>query len=242
MSKLWVKNAPEPLILALESGDINAGRNILERLLRDNRMALAWSVLARKIQGDEKKWLRVWHAIANAKSESNRASRSRTRRSDERDRYNALAGRFAALAKKIENGPLDVLAYDLLSQDSLDALHIPSLHRLNSLHRAEIAHKIMADWPSAPELLRGLEKLALTVAGDSMDKLRPDERSSGDVQARIFIHHLGSDFWALFQSHLLGTLGKIADVTLQRSQDIDRSFVQRSVKGVSPKRGSKIWH
>ncbi len=231
MAKQWVKTAPKSLILAYENRKIGNGRAILERLLCDERMRTAWTQLAHHSRTD-KQWLRVWSVIAYAKKKSNEASRAHKRRSDERDEYRQLSKKFSELATKIENGPLDVLAYELLSQDTLGALHLENLYHMDTQQRVEVAHKILPSWPSASELLRGLEKHAQELAGDAMKKPRADERSSGDIAARTFIWRLGHDFKSIFGNAMLGTLGKIADVIFDSKEDFSRSFAQNAMKGV----------
>lgn len=233
MTKKWAKNAPDRLVRAYENREIGKGRDLLERLLRDERMKLTWAELARHVRTDQQ-WLRVWSAIVYAKSESNKAGRLRKQRGAERDDYQALARKFSALARKIENGPRDLLAYELLPQDVLAALHVSNLHDMDVIERCDVAHRLLPCWPSAPELLRGLEKFALAQAAHAMDKQRPEERGSGNVAARTFVWYLGQDFRTMFGKPLLGTLAKIADVTFDVDLDCEftRSFVQGTLRGV----------
>lgn len=232
MTRHWLKTAPERLVQAHQNREINNGRVILERLLCDQRMQYAWKELTRQVTTNQQ-WIDVWLAIAYAKSKSNKANR-RKPRSDERDDYQTLANKCASIANKIENGPLDILAYELFPQDVLKALHIGNFHDMDSLQRCDIAHKLLPRWPSAPELLRGLEKYALMLADDAMNKPRADERDSGDVNARIFVWHLGHGFIRIFKKPMHGTLARITDVALDRAPDkeISRSFVQSVLRGV----------
>jgi hypothetical protein len=233
MTAPWrpLKSAPDRLIRAYQNREIRNGRTILGRLLSDTRMRTVWPQLAKYVK-DDQQWLQVWRAIINAKSMSNKVSKLRKTRGDERDGYAELADKFKALAKKVEGGPLDVLAYELLPQDVLAALHVPNFHEMDVLQRSDVANQLLPCWPTAPELLRGLEALAVKLSNEAMTKPRTDERSSGDVTARTFVKHLGGDFHSMFGKKMLGTLAKIATVTLSRKEELSRSFVQNVLMGV----------
>lgn len=227
MTKIWQKNAPGRLVRAYENREIGNGRAILERLLRDERMRFAWVEIVRHVHDDEQ-WLLVWSAIAHAKLKSNQAGKLRKQRGDERDAYLALAGKFADLAKKIENGPLDVRAYELFPQDVLGASHVATM---------DDARRLLPCWPTASELLRGLEEHASMLAALAMSKPRADDRGSGNVAARTFVWYLGQDFSAMFGTPMLGTLAKIADVTFNRDAEFSKGFVQSALGGIA-KRGA----
>jgi hypothetical protein len=226
-----IEGAPDRLIRAYQKNEMRAGRVILGRLLTDDRMLTVWTELSRYVK-DDRQWLLIWRAIANAKSMSNKESRLRKSRGDERDDYVKLAGKFEALAKKIKKGPLDVLAYELLPQDVLAALNVTNFDEMDVLQRSNVAHQLLRCWPSAPELLRGLATLSVTLSKEAMTKPRADERSRGDVAARIFVRHLGCEFHSMFGRKMLGTLAKIADTTLNRKEELSRSFVQSALRGV----------
>jgi hypothetical protein len=130
---------------------------------------------------------------------------------------------------------MDVLAYEVFPQDVMDALQVRNWNDMDTTARCEAAHLLMPSWPSAPEILRGLEQLAERLAHEAMSKPRPDKRDRGDVEARTFIWYLGTDFHRMFGKALNGTLGKIADVTfnsLEADRQYTRSFVQTALKGV----------
>lgn len=230
MTKGYLKNAPDRLVRAHQNREISNGRSILERLLSDERMRTVWKELAGYNLND-KKWLGVWQAIAWAKFNSNKVNK-RKRRSDERDDLQRLANQFAKLAKMIENGPLDVNAYELLPQSVLDALHIGNLHELTVLEQSDVAHRLLPCWPGAAELLCGLERLALKRATRAMTAPRPDERNSGNVEARTFVWFLGQDFRAIFGKPLLGSLATIANVIFNSDEKFSRSFVQSTLRDV----------
>jgi hypothetical protein len=228
-----IKSAPDRLIRAYQGKEIQVGRTILGRLLSDTRMRTVWPQLAKYVK-DDQQWLQVLRAIINAKSMSDKVSKLRKTRGDERDGYAELADKFKTLAKKVEGGPLDVLAYELLPQDVLAALHVPSFSQLDALKRSNIAHQLLPCWPSATELLRGLEALAMTLSIEAMTKSRTDERSSGDVAARTFVCHLRREFRSMFDNAMLGTLASIANATFDKvvDEELSRSFVQSALKGV----------
>ncbi|MDP2786373.1 MAG: hypothetical protein Q8O38_17535 [Sulfurimicrobium sp.] len=230
MTKQWLKAAPERLVLAFQNREIGNGRALLERLLCDDRMRFAWKEIAPHVQ-DDQQWIEVWSAIVYAKRKSNQAGRLRKRRSDERDVYRVLANKFSTLAKGIENGPLDVLAYELFPQDVLEALHVRQ--------RSDVG-RILSCWPGASELLRGLEMRALMLADDAMSKPRADDRGSGNVAARTFVWYLGQDFHTMFGQQMLGTLARITEVTFNSDEGFNRSFVQSALSGCIAKRGGVI--
>lgn len=237
MKNSWAKNAPKFLIRAYEERRIGVGRDILGRLLGKNTEGSAspWTELSRHVRTDGQ-WLRVWSAIAFAKSKSNKATRlPHKTRSDERDEYLKLAREFASLANKVAEGPLDVLAYELMGREHWAALHVADLSRMTAIQRSDAAFKILPHWPSAIDLLRGLENRASMLAGDAMKRPRPDERRSGDTAGRVFVYHLAKDFQVIFGKKMLGTLAKIANVVFNRvgtSQEFDKSFVQNALRRV----------
>ncbi len=239
MAKKWTNSAPSRLVRAYEEGHIRNGRAILESLLSDERMLPTWKQLSKKGATTDDDWMQIWRFIAYAKKKSNairdaKATFKRKRPSDERDEYKALAQKFLALAKKIENKPLDVLAFELLSEDTLAALQVPNLHERVVLDRNYLAHKLLNPWPSASELLYGLERYALRLANEVVNNPRPDARDRGDIEARTFVWYLGQDFRSHFGSPMLGSLANIAEVTFMRPVDkhYSRSFIQGALRGV----------
>jgi hypothetical protein len=228
--KRWIKNAPASLVRAYETREIGNGRVILERLLRDERMRLAWKQLFRYVSTDQQ-WLEVWMAIASARAVSNKEGRLHKRPSEERDDYLALARKIDGLAKKIENGPLEVYAYELFPQDVWAALGVGNMHAMGKPQRSQVAHRLLRSWPRASELLRGLERHALKFSDDAMNKPRAVRRSRKEVPARIFVWHLGKDVELMFGEAMLGTLAKIASVTFNRDDDFNKSFVQGVLRG-----------
>ena len=237
MKRRWAKDAPTRLIRAYEDREFSNGRVLLGRLLgKDSEWIKSpWTELSRHVQTDEK-WLRVWSAISSAKAKSNKVANSRHKtRAEERDDYQALATKFAELANGIENGPLNVLTYELWEQEDWAALHKADLNKMPAEQRCAVAHQLLRHWPSAPDLLRGLERRASMLASDAMKKRRPDARSSGDKELRTFVWHLGQEFSLIFKQQKLGTVMTIAEITFNRveeHQQLSRSFVQSVLRGV----------
>ena len=227
MSNQWPKTVPRRLVRAYEDREYGPYRADLERLLRDPRRRSTWVQLSRYVQTEDQ-WLGIWRAISFSKFKSNQAIRLHKRRSDVRDDYAKLADQFAKLANKIENKPLDVLAFHLLEQDTLEALNVPNLLNLEPFQRNAVALRLLPCWPSASELLRGLGKLALTLADDAMNKPQAVTRSRGDIAVRTFVWHLRPQFTDLFGNAMLGSIAKITDVMFQRGKDQEtsRGFVQ----------------
>jgi hypothetical protein len=77
--KRFIKTAPRYLVDLYRERKLSVGRDILGRLLTDERMRTAWKELARHSQKDEE-WLRVWGHIAHAKKQANKKSISRKSR------------------------------------------------------------------------------------------------------------------------------------------------------------------
>jgi len=201
-------------------------------MLQDERMESAWPQLAKRVEKDAD-WQKVWGAIVCAYGESKK-SKKRKLRTDSRDEYQALARKFSALAKKIENGRLDVPAYELLPQDVCNALHIPDFHTLDDLTRAAVAHDLLIEWPTASELLCGLGSCAQRLADEAMKEYRPGDRVGKKLAARLFVAYLGKQFKYLFKEPLLGTIAKITNVALDPDEKLeyayDRGFVQSVLK------------
>ena len=237
MKTKWAKNAPACLIRAYKERKIGNGHNLLGRLLgKDSEwIESPWTQISRHVRSDQQ-WLRVWTAIAYAKSQSNRALRSRRKtRGDERNEYHALATKFANLANQIENGPLDILTHELWSPEDWAALNVANLNEMDAKERFDAAHQILKYWPSATDLLRGLGNRASTLASDAMTKPRPDERDRGDIEGRVFLWHLAKEFQLIFGKQMLGTLANIANVTFNRvgkSRQFEKSFVQSLLRTV----------
>jgi hypothetical protein len=236
MGTQWAKDAPPRLIRAYEQREIRNGRVLLGRLLGKDSdwIESPWTELGRHVRTDEQ-WLRVWTAIAYAKSKSNKVVRLRHTRSDERDHYQELSRKFGNLANKIENGPLDVLTYELWNSEDWAALHAADLSKMAAMERCDAAFQILRHWPSAPDLLRGLEQRALMLARDAMRKPRPDARGKGDVEGRAFLWNLAEEFRLIFGKRMLGTLATIANVTFNRvekGQQFSKSSVQSVLRGV----------
>jgi hypothetical protein len=216
MTQLWFENAPNCMISAYKNGRIRNGRPLLEQILiRGERVGSPWTELARHANSDEE-WYRVWGAIAYAKKKSSETKKFRKSRRDERDEYKWIADNLKELAQKIENGPLDVLAYKLLGPDDWAALHHQHFNELSSDRQFEVAHKILPSWPSVTDLLKGLETLASASAKDAMTKARPDTRSGGDVARRTFVWHLGEGFQRIFGKNLLGTVATMTKEPLNK--------------------------
>lgn len=235
MNKPWVKSAPQYLIDGyIECRFGNNARPIFKRLLCDERMKHAWIELARNAMSD-KQWLDVWRSIASAKAQSNK-TKLRLSRSDTRDKYLLLKKKFCDLADAIENGLLDVPAYDVFPQDALDILGLPKLKAQNGPQRATLASGILSCWPTTPELLRGLESLASNLAISAMQDARADDRSGPTIKARVFVSHLGERFNYMFGRKLLGTIASITDVVFNSEaipiNPFTKTFVQSVLRDI----------
>lgn len=227
----FLKTAPDRLVRAYQNSEIGNGRVVLKRLLCDLRMKTTWATLARHIKSD-RQWLDVWSAIAHSKNQSNKISKFRKQRSIEVDEFRTLAKKFSILAMKIKGGPLDGLAYELFPEDVLAALNMENLHNIDQLQRSAIAHRLLPCWPSASELLNGLERCSLALATNAMIKPRADERNTGNIAARAFIWHLGPDFNSIFGNNMLGSLRQITDVIFNSKDGFSKDFVRSALNGI----------
>ena len=227
----FLKTAPEQLIDAYKTRKISNGRLILKSLLCDLQMKTTWATLARHIKSD-RQWLDVWSAIAHAKNQSNKTSKFRKQRSIEVDEFRTLAKKFSILAMKIKGGPLDGLAYELFPEDVLAALNMENLHNIDQLQRSAIAHRLLPCWPSASELLNGLERCSLALATNAMIKPRADERNTGNIAARAFIWHLGPDFNSIFGNNMPGPLRQITNVIFNNEDGFSKDFVRNALNGI----------
>lgn len=232
--------APACLVRADEEGRLGRDRQkFLRRLLASAEMDGAWRELGSAIDEwrehhnnaePDDGWFRVWSLITYAVHQSNQTKR-RKLRSVERKQYQALADRFAVLARDIGNGPLDVLAYHLLPPDNLAALGLRDWQGMDSLERDAAAHKLLNIWPSASEILTGLASLAQKLSDDAMTRPRPDDRSRGRPYVRAFVWSLGNDFKAMFGTPMLGTVANIANAALALDEQISKGFVQEVLRG-----------
>lgn len=219
----FIGNPPECLIRAYKNHEIGVGHTILGRLLSDARILGVWKELGKRAHSDAD-WMRIWREIAYAKHLSNKAKQSSKRRQDISDDFKSLANKFGGLAKTVEGGPLDVLAFELFPDDVLGALHTDISAFRND------AHDILCAWPSASELLRELETNALKHADAAMKIRRANERQKGNPEARIFAVHLAVSFQSMFGKWMYGTVGAITTVALNLDIDLTKSNVQGYVK------------
>jgi hypothetical protein len=179
-------------------------------------MLNAWRLIGPRSGADATvHWGRVWEGIAHAKHQSD-LSKRRARRGDLRDRYAGIAGAAERLAQRIEGGPLDVLAFNLLPDDVLDALGVPGLMRLPLVERASLARGLLAVWPSAAETLRGLARVAEGQAAEEMQRTRADDRATGDVTRRVFVATLTEEFRYIFGGPKPSVVETIAWVVLRQ--------------------------
>ena len=231
MRAKWVKNAPPVLVADFEGNKFHKGRHLLERLLCDKQMEEVWKVIQKK--GPSRTQLHhLWGAIMTAKGRADSAARMHKPRTDQTDELLSIAKRAGDLGRKIKGTPLDVLAFNLLQHDTLEALGVPGLLDLPEAERQDAAHRLLDCWPSAPEILLGLEKLATNMANEIGS--RPALRSSGDVILRKFVRELGPRLRELFGELMYGTLATITNVTFPdvKVGGIDKGFVQQALRGV----------
>jgi hypothetical protein len=227
----WVETAPKRLVCAYEDKDrVISGRQLLGRLLSEPTMKSVWKELAINVGERDHLWIPIFSDILCAKALSNKKRPTHRTRRDMRDKYEAMATKITQISTELDTLKLNVPAYDLFPQDVLETLGVPDLHNLYGLKRGAEADKVMTCWPTTVELLNGLVRCAKMRADQSMIEKRPDERSTGNVAARVFVMSLGEDFKYRFGDYLIGTIAAITSVALETDGGFDKVFVQGVLK------------
>ena len=227
----YVETAPKRLVCAYEDKNrVINGRQLLGRLLREPAMKPVWKEIATKVGGRDHLWIPIFSDILCAKALSDKKRPTHETRHDKREKYEAIAKKIAQISATLDNLQLNVPAYDLFPQDVLEILGVPDLHNMQGLKRGAEADKVMTCWPTAVELLNGLASCAKARADQSMTERQPDERSTGNVAARVFVMSLGGYFKYRFGSYLIGTIATITSVALKADGGFDKGFVQGVLK------------
>jgi len=219
----YLKSAPPSLIAIHENRKRALGRDILERLLIDEQMRRSWTVLSKYINRDQE-WDQLWREIVNIKGKTKRKP---TFRAKEQKKFLQITNCASKLADSVTDGPLDLLAYRLFPDEVMNILGITNWSSLDSLQQSDIAHNLLKEWPSIPELLNALAIQAQMLANDAKTGDRVTERNTG---ARLyFVRSLCEYFKKTYKAKLYGTVANIASVVLKYK--IDKSYVENAVKG-----------
>ena len=165
-----------------------------------------------------------------AKIRADRSQRLHVTLSDQVVELRSIAKKVGDLGRQITETQLDILVFNILPHDVLAALGAPRLLELPELERHDVAHRLLPCWPSAPEILLGLEKFASVRADKIGSGTAP--RSSGRVACRKFIQELGPNSKELFGSYMYATLATITNVTFPDADGgVDKAYVQKALKG-----------
>lgn len=162
----YLKSAP-PYLRALYEGStvgtIDAGRDILFRLLTDQRMDRVWGTLAQKFKTDAQ-WLRLSQAIILGEHS---ARRIYPLRASESKRYKKISEAAQNLCQAIEDTELDYRAYDLFPEHARFVFG-PDWEKLDAFDRYSRADTILVSWPSISQMLSVFQILALKRAEEVM--------------------------------------------------------------------------
>jgi hypothetical protein len=165
--------------------------------------------------------------------------------SEARERYFRIAEQARALYKAIENSPLDKLAYEYFSAETLKNYGIPARDDSNfgaSMARMAKADAVLPGWPPMIELLNTLAAAAQargeavggqarivnrrTTGANAEDGGAPD----GSTAALHFVRALAGHFRYEYGLSLCGTVAHVSNVVLGTT--FDASDVKNRVRGV----------
>ena len=227
----FLSSAPIILVREYQENRSFPGRPILGNLLRDQRMRKTWNALAGKVKND-RQWQRVWAHIRFAKHMSNLAKKKTHRsRKYNHDEFEQLAGAAERLARKVERCGVDhLLAYEVFPQEVMSALQVGNFRELDRHKRSGVAHRLLDCWPTVQEMLLELESRSREHAEAAMNDARPDERTTGDIDARFFAWHLGQDFKNEFDQPLYQHVANITNVALNFDDKITAGAVRNVLK------------
>ncbi len=218
-----LQSAPPTLVGLYNQRSRFPGRAILHRLLTDSRMKQPWAVLNRHVTSD-RGWERLWREVTFS---LRHARKEPVRRTDEKAQFLKIAKKAETLAKAVEGDRLDLRAYELFPDDVMEILGVSNWTSLNALQRANVANKILHEWPTVPELLSELATRARRLANEAMTKTRVVERTTRDREALYFVRALGSYVKGAYGRPLYGTVAVIASVVLERP--VEKRFVEKEM-------------
>lgn len=218
----YLKFAPAALV-ELHS-HIGPGKDILGCLLTDPKMGRPWQELSRYIRS-RAEWQRLWGVIAHALIHAKRPHASK---SSERDKYLGIAGVASQIANSIENSPLDLMSFELFTDDVMLINGVPGWGGLDSLARASAGYRLLREWPSVTDLLRELEARAQRLGTEAMTTRRPVARTTRDSAARFVALSVSDHLRRRYGKPLYGTTAGIVSVSL--GQDVSKEFVAQAFK------------
>lgn len=230
IKKKCVKNAPEFLIEQYDQKKYGVGRRLLHTLLTSQYMAEVWKELSKTIRTD-KGWNEVFQLVCLAKLRSKKLKRNVTR-SEEQRKYLRYSKKLRELSEKIEGTELDVLAYEILSDDLLRIYGLDNFHEYDSIEKATLAAKVLPDWPTVHELLENMAVKAEYCSKVAIEKNRASISTNPFLKEREFIFSLGNSFKELFGEYKYSTVANITNAVFKDNKrgNIDKGFVQKVMK------------
>jgi hypothetical protein len=221
----YLPHVPRALIHRYEHPNSFKGKDILRRLLTDPRMKRTWKMLEKRCTAASD-YTRLWSQINHALAKSRTAEPSRTKR---RDDFLGVVRDAEQLAKDIDNGLLDRLAYeyfpDYLAQSVFRADQWPVL---GPDDRYRSAHRRIALWPSITDLLAEVARHAERCAKEAMRENRVVERDTRDRELNYFVRYLAKYFRTHLKGPMEGSLANIASVVFEKA--IDQKHVKQALR------------
>jgi hypothetical protein len=165
----YLPNAPPALIYRHKHPNPFKGQDILGRLLTDLRMKRIWKLIEKRCSGVPD-YPRLWSQISYAFAKSRIAEPSRTKK---HDHFLGIKRDAEQLAKTIENGPLDRLAYEYFPDDwAQRVFKADKWSVLGPDDRTRIAHRRINWWPSLTDLLAEVVRYAEQFSKESLTEER----------------------------------------------------------------------
>lgn len=218
----FLPNAPDALV-ELHS-QVLREKDILRRLLTDQKMNRSWALIGQRCSGAQD-YRRLWYEIVNALKKSRFPLRSRAKI---RDDFLRIAKDAERAANTITKGPLDCLTYEFFPENELRvAFETDNWSVLRPDERGEVAHRYLAIWPTMTGLLEEFARRAKRHAKEIMTEKRTVDRDTHDRQFNHFVRHLARYFRKHLDGPMKGTLANIASVVFER--DIDEKLVRQAL-------------
>lgn len=244
----YLDTAPHILVKRHRDHQINLGRDILERLLTDPNMSTVWGKLAKKINTDNE-WQRLFQEIIYIKRQAihilpTRGRKSKLKeikeftRAEKHEYFLRISAQARGLANTLQEGPLDLLAYEFFPADVMSNLGVPNWNQLDTSEgRVNAGHSILRFWPSLPELLMGLEAQAKSLAEEANSEVRYVERINEKAEELYFVRALADYFRQQFGKPMASEVTDIATIGLK--YDIDLDFVKKAIQRMGDIRPAK---
>lgn len=221
----FLPNAPEELIYLF--GKISQGKEILGRLLADQRMKRSWMEIKKKCR-DAENFRRLWGEIFYRFKKSNFPPRAKVG-----NRLRRAAKKAIELREIITNTSLDRPAFDFFSnEDGLAVFMVGNWETLEKEERQSIAYQRLPYWHSMEEFLLMLAQRAESCAKETMTNKRIAERDTHEKQLNYFVRHLAIYFCDHFGGPMKGTLANIASVVFEKSinESFDKEYVSQRLR------------